>query len=152
MAGSTGWCGGVEEELIQLERKRNDALIEGNWAIYDSLLADEFFHAHVLGGVLEKKPHLEHLKAGRSKVRNVVLEELTVRPYGDVAVVTAISHVDIEHVDLAEVSRLTDVPIEELEQKGRKVTRHSRYLHVWVKKEGEWKLVARQATYAPAEE
>src|SRR5262245_47547872 len=40
-----GWCD-VKEDLIQLENKRNDALVAGDWATYDALLGDEFFHAH----------------------------------------------------------------------------------------------------------
>lgn len=147
---NVGWCG-AKEDLIQLEHKRNDALIAGDWAAYDALLGDEFFHAHVLGGVLQKAPHLAHLKAGKSKVKKVVVEDLEVRLYGDVAVVTAVSHVDITHVDLAEVARLTGVSLEDLMTKGQEITRHSRYLHVWAKKGDNWKLVARQATYVPEE-
>lgn len=143
------WAG-AKEDLIQLEHKRNDALIAGDWTAYDALLGDEFFHAHVLGGVLEKKPHVAHLKAGNSQVKKVVLEDVDVRLYGDdMAVVTAVSHVDIAHVDLAEVARLTGVSVEEVKKSGTEFTRSSRYLHVWAKRGGAWKLVARQATYLP---
>lgn len=145
-----GWCD-VKEDLVRLEHQRNDALIAGDWGAYDALLADEFFHAHVLGGVLEKAPHLAHLKAGNSKVKRVVLEDLDVRVYDDMAVVTAVSHVDIEHVNLSEVSRLTGVPVDEIKKSGTEFTRHSRYLHVWAKRGAGWKLVARQATYLPEE-
>jgi ketosteroid isomerase-like protein len=146
-----GWCG-PKEDLIQLEHQRNEALIAGDWAAYDALLGEEFFHAHVLGGVLQKEPHVAHLKAGNSKVKKVVLEDLDVRLYGDVAVVSAVSHVDIAHVDLAEVARLTGVSVEEIKKGGVEFTRHSRYLHVWAKKGAQWKLVARQATYLPEDQ
>lgn len=146
----SGLCD-AREEITDLERKRNDALVAQDWGAYDALLADEFFHAHVMGGILDKAPHLEHLRTGKSRVTSVVLEDLDVRLYGDVAVATAISHVDITHVDLEDVAKLTGVPLNELEKKGHQVTRHQRYLHVWVRKPEGWKLVARQATYLPDE-
>jgi ketosteroid isomerase-like protein len=141
--------GRIEQDILRLERKRNDALLADDWAIYDSLLGDEFFHAHVLGGVLEKGPHLEHLKTGKSKVTKILTEDFKVRLYGDVAVVTAVSHVDISHKDLDDVAKLTGVSKDDLMRKGETFTRHSRYLHVWVKNGNDWKLVARQATYLP---
>lgn len=143
-----GWTGD-KEELLQLEQKRYDALIAEDWAAYDALLGDEFFHAHVLGGILEKAPHFEHLKNGKSKVNKAVLEDLDVRMYGDVAVVIGVSHVDIVHKDLAGVSALTGVSTDDLEKKGAAFTRSSRHMHVWVKRAGQWKLVARQATNLP---
>lgn len=145
---AAGLCGD-KEELAQLEQKRYDALIAGDFAAYDALLGDEFFHNHVLGGSLAKGPHFEHLKDGKSQIRKAVLEDVDVRLYGDVAVVTGISHVDIEHMDVASVSGLTGVSEADLLKKGKTFTRSSRHLHVWVKRDGNWKLVARQATSLP---
>jgi ketosteroid isomerase-like protein len=143
---------GDKEDLLELEQKRYDALIAEDWAAYDALLGDEFFHAHVLGGILEKAPHFEHLKNGKSKVKKAVLEDLDVRLYGDVAVVIGVSHVDIVHTDLAGVSALTGVSTDDLNKKGAAFTRSSRHMHVWVKREGNWKLVARQATNLPEQQ
>lgn len=135
---------GDKEELVQLEHKRYEALIAQDWSTYDALLGDEFFHNHVLGGTLSKIPHFEYLKAGKSRIKKAVLEDLDVRLYGDVAVVTGISYVDLTHVDIEELAALTGVP-----HSPGDVTRGSRQLHVWVKREGRWQLVARQATYLP---
>jgi hypothetical protein len=137
---------GDEEELILLEHKRYEALIAGDWSAYDALLGDEFFHNHVLGGTLAKVPHFEYLKAGKSMIRSFVLEDLEVRLYGEVAVVTGVSHVDLTHVDIDELAALTGVS-----HSPGNITRHSRQLHVWAKREGKWKLVARQATYLPGQ-
>lgn len=139
------WAGD-KEDLLQLEQKRYDALIAADWAGYDALLGDEFFHAHVLGGILEKEPHFEHLKNGKSKVTKAVLEDLDVRLYGEVAVVIGVSHVDIVHTDLAQVSALTGVTTDDLAKKGAAFTRSSRHMHVWIRRAGKWQLVARQAT------
>ena len=59
-------------------------------------------------------------------------EDVTIRVYGDTAVVTGVQHIDVN-----------------LKGEDRKV--NLRYLHVWVNGPGGWKLVARQATNLPAQ-
>jgi ketosteroid isomerase-like protein len=81
------------------------------------------------GNVVQHIAH--HGRSGTVKVHQANREEPTIRSYGDVVVVTGITHVDVT-------------------LNGEDKTLHSRYLHVWVKKENDWKLVARQATYLPA--
>lgn len=56
-------------------------------------------------------------------------EDVEVRVYGDAAIVTGISTLRMKH---AVSGNLSDVK--------------SRYVHVWVRREGQWQLVSRQAT------
>ena len=121
---------GTEEDLNQLEEKRYAALIAGDWSALDSLLADEFFYNQAGGASVTKAAFLDYMKAGEAKVRKAVREETKIRFYGDMAVVTGISHVDVT-------------------VKGEDKVLHSRYLHIWTKKNDAWKLAARQATYLP---
>ena len=59
-------------------------------------------------------------------------EQFDIRFYGPVALVSAVSHLKMRH-------RVT----------GNESGIRSRYLHVWVKRDGRWKLVSRQATPMP---
>jgi ketosteroid isomerase-like protein len=124
-------AGPAEDQIEQLEQQRYAALIAGNWAAFDALLADEFFYNQAGGKSVPKAAYLATLRTGAVKVHQAMREEPTIRRYGDVVVVTGITHVDVT-------------------LNGEDKTFHSRYLHVWVKKENDWKLVARQATYLPA--
>jgi hypothetical protein len=54
------------------------------------------------------------MEAGAAKVKKAVREDTRIRLYGEVAVVTGISHVDVT-----------------LKREGK--TLHSRYLHVWAR-------------------
>lgn len=123
---------GTEEDINQLEEARYAALIAADWPAVDALLADEFFYNQGGGGSVTKAEFLAYMKAGDAKVRKVVREDALIRLYGDVAVVTGISHVEVT-------------------LKGEDKTLHSRYLHVWVKRGSGWQLAARQATYLPAQ-
>jgi len=124
--------GGTEDDLNQLEEARYAALIAADWPAVDAMLADEFFYNQGGGGSVSKAEFLAYMKAGDAKVHKAVRENALIRVYGDAAVVTGISHVDVT-------------------LKGEDKTLHSRYLHVWVKRGPGWQLVARQATYLPAQ-
>ncbi|MBI3530120.1 MAG: nuclear transport factor 2 family protein [Betaproteobacteria bacterium] len=121
---------GTEQDLNQLEENRYAALIAGDWAALDALLADEFFYNQGGGGSVSKLTFLDYMKAGDAKVRKAAREDTKIRLYGDTAVVTGVAHVDVT-------------------LKGEDKTLHSRYLHVWTKTPDGWKLAARQATYLP---
>ena len=120
----------VEEELNQLEERRYEALIGGDWQALEALLADEFFYNTASGASLSKSAFLDYMKSGAAIVKRAAREDAKVRGYGDVALVTGIVHIDVT-------------------LKGEDKTLHSRYLHVWVTGPAGWKLVARQATYLP---
>jgi ketosteroid isomerase-like protein len=123
---------GTEDELNQLEEARYAALIAADWPAVDALLADEFFYNQGGGGSVSKAEFLAYMKAGDAKVKKAVREDTRIRLYGDVALVTGISHVDVI-------------------LKGEDQTLHSRYLHVWARRGQGWQLFARQATYLPAQ-
>jgi len=123
---------GPEDEVEQAEQKRSQALLNGDVAALDALYADEFFYNQASGNSVAKSAYLPQFASGDIKVRKLVREGAKVRVYGDTAVVTAMQHIDVT-------------------LKGEDRTVHLRYLHVWVKTGGAWKLVARQATNLPAQ-
>lgn len=122
---------GADEALRALEEQRLGWLVKGDWAAYDALLGDEFIYNHAGGGTLPKAAYLQALHAGRTKVNQATAQGVTVRLYGNTALVTGTTHMQVT-------------------QQSKDKTQHSRYLHVWHNQGDGWKLVARQATYLPA--
>jgi len=121
---------GTEDDLNRLEEQRYAAAIVGDWPALDAILADEFYYNQASGNHVPKATYLEYLKTGAVKVKKAVRKDTQIKLYGDMAVVTGITDVDVT-------------------LKGEDKILHSRYLHVWAKKGQGWQLVARQATYLP---
>jgi len=124
--------GDTGDQIEQLEQQRSQAIINGDMATLDAMYASEWFYNRAGGDSLSKAAYFAFLSSGDVKVRRAVREDVTIRVYGDTAVVTGVQHIDVN-----------------LKGEDRKVD--LRYLHVWVKGTGGWKLVARQATNLPAQ-
>ena len=118
----------LDVEINSLEEGRYAALLSGDADAYASFLGDDFFYNTASGLTFTKDQYIKQVRAGNVKVRAARREPAKVFSYGDVAVVTGVSHVDVT-------------------LNGEDKTLDSRYLHVWAKQAGAWKLVARQATY-----
>lgn len=122
----------AEDEIDQAEQMRVQAIINADMQALNALYADEFFYNRAGGDSVTKAEFLPPFASGEVKVRKVNYEGRKIRVYGDTALVTGTQH-------------------NEVTIKGEDRTIHVRYLHVWVKKGGGWKLVARQATNLPAQ-
>ena len=120
------------DDIDQLDQKWAQAIINGDMKTFDALNADEFFYNRRGGDSFSKADYIAFLTSGDVKVRRAAREEVSVRVYGDTAVVTGIQHVD---VTVKGEDRKVDI----------------RYLHVWINGPGGWKLVARQATNLPVQ-
>ena len=120
------------DQIEQLEQQRSQAIVAGDIGTLDALYAREFYYNRAGGDSLSKADYFAFLRSGDVKVRRAVREDVTIRVYGDTAVVTGVQHNDVN-----------------LKGEDRKV--NLRYLHVWVNGPGGWKLVARQATNLPAQ-
>ncbi len=120
------------DQIEQLEQQRSQAIVAGDIGTLDALYANEFFYNRAGGDSLSKAAYFAFLASGDVKVRRAAREEVTIRVYGDTAVVTGIQHIDVN-------------------LKGQDTKLSLRYLHVWVNGPAGWKLVARQATNLPAQ-
>jgi ketosteroid isomerase-like protein len=120
------------DEIEQAEQTRAQALINADIQALDAIYADEFFYNRAGGDSVTKAEYLPSFASGEVRVHKVNYEGRKIRVYGDTALVTGTQH-------------------NEVTIKGENRTLHLRYLNVWVKKGGGWKLVARQATNLPAQ-
>src|SRR5262249_49298009 len=83
------------DRIEQLEQQRSQAILAGDMATLDALYANEFYYNRAGGDSLSKAEYFSFLTSGDIKVRRSVREDVTIRVYGDTAVVTGVQHNDI---------------------------------------------------------
>ena len=117
---------GVEQELRGLENQWQEALTRRDVAMLDRLMADDYVLTTVGGEVVNKARVLAEVKSANvtADVRNT---EVAVRLYRSVAVVTGTVLISGKFND-------------------KDVSTRSRYIKVYVKRQGQWRVVAAQAT------
>jgi ketosteroid isomerase-like protein len=114
----------AEQEIRQVEDNRREALLRGDTATVDHIFADEYIVTNQFGQIQTKTQMISALKSGELKFESVVEDDVSVRVYGDVAVLTG---------------RVTS------KHEGRE-TMQSRFTRVYVKRQGRWQTVAYQIT------
>jgi Domain of unknown function (DUF4440) len=120
------------EQIKQLERDRQDAFVRGDVATLEQSTSDDYTTINS-GGKLSDKPHMmSNLRAAKTKVLSVKLDDLKARIYGRVAVLTG--QYDDVHVT-----------------NGVRAAAHAVFTRVFVKDKGSWQAVAYQQTASPAE-
>ena len=117
---------GVEQELRSLENQWQEALTRRDVGMLDRLMADDYVLTTVGGEVVNKARVLAEVKSANATadVRNT---EVAVRVYGDVAIVTGLVLISGKFND-------------------KDVSTRSRYIKVYVKRQGQWQVVTAQAT------
>ncbi len=115
------------EAVRQAEHAWAQAAIKGDAAALDKILADDLTHTHGGGRTETKAQFLEAIRSGTQKYEAIDYGEINVRIYGSTAIVT--SEPNIRTVN-----------------SGQPSGSHSRFLHVFVKQGGTWRLVAHQST------
>lgn len=118
------------EELLAMERRFDAALLSGNAAELDGMLEERFFLNDFMGGVIPRAELLEYLGSGKLKFHGIVPHEVSVQHYGDTGLVTG----------WTEMKAGLQEEISEVK---------SRFLHVYTKKAGHWKMAAAQGTVVP---
>lgn len=117
---------GVEQELRELEARWQEALTRRDVAMLDRLMAEDYVLTTISGQVVNKTRVLAEVKSSNAtaEVRNT---DVVVRVYGDAAVVTGLVLIS---------GRFNN----------QDVSTESRYMKVYVKRKGQWRVVAAQAT------
>ena len=115
------------EAVRQAEHAWAQAAIKSDAAALDKILGDDLTHTHGGGRTESKAQFLEAIRSGAQKYEAIDYGEINVRIYGSTAIVT--SEPNIRTVN-----------------SGQPSSSHSRFLHVFVKQGGTWRLVAHQST------
>ena len=117
--------------IRDLEEELSDAVVAGDAAVFDRLLADDFTHTSHSGRFRNKAEWMADLRRGATKYTTFKTDDMSVRVYGDTAVVTG---------------RSTPTGTN---SRGEPIEGQYRYLRVWVKHDGNWQVVAFQGTRIP---
>lgn len=111
----------VLQEIMALERRRVEALIAGDVAALEKLMADDLVHVHGNGQLDDKAGYLHGVET-RYRFHSVERGDLSVRAYGDVAVVVGPLRQIVSVEGVEKPSRISAVATQ-----------------TWVRSGGSWK-------------
>lgn len=122
----------AEQELISLDKSWGEAGLHGDSAILERILADDFI-GNGPTGVATKAQNIAEAKTNAPNITNAtyVADEYTVRFLDPNTAV------------------MTHRAVEKGLNKGKEYNDQHRSMHVWVKRDGRWQVVASQATPIP---
>ena len=118
----------AEQAVRQVEDRRVKAMIDDDFAALDAVLADDLTYAHSSGALDTKASYLESLKSGKTKYLTFDRTPSVVRLYGDTAVITGAATLSL---------------------RGQAAPFSLRYTVVYVRRDGQWRMVAWQSTRLP---
>ena len=126
----------AEREIRELEAQFSQAVVKGDRAFYERVLADDFTHTSHTGVFKTRADFMaenkfdekKDLKSGRTRYDSYDVDDLAIHIYGDTAVATG------------------RTSPKGLNAAGQPISGRYRYLRVWVKRQGRWQVVAFQGT------
>jgi len=118
------------EELLAVERRFDLALLSADLAALEGILAEGFFLNDFMGGVVVRAELLNYLGEGKLKFQRLEPHELSVECYGDSGLVTGWTDMKVELQEAASELK-------------------SRFLHLFTRNGGSWKMAAAQGTVIP---
>jgi ketosteroid isomerase-like protein len=118
------------EEIRALEMQRYQAMVQGEFALLDTMLSDDLVFTHANGQIDVKKAFMDRLKSGILEYKSIETRDVKVRFYGTCSIVTGISLLNIKVKD-----EDRELPL--------------RFTTVYVKQENQWRVVAYQSTLLP---
>jgi len=116
-----------EDAIRALESQRAQALLKADTVALSQLVADDFVEISRLGTLRTKADNMREIANGTLRLTSVRYDSLSVRIYGDVAVLQGIA-------DNTGTFR------------GFPFTGKIRYTRVFVRRDGRWRAVAMQQT------
>jgi hypothetical protein len=122
-----------DETVLAADNARLQATIAGDDDALDRLVAGELTFVHANGRQDDKQTYLDSVRAGRIQYRTITRSETTLRVTGNVAVLCASVNVE--------------VTIE-----GNDLSSPVRYMSVWTKNAGSWRMLAIDMVRASAAE
>jgi ketosteroid isomerase-like protein len=120
------------QEVVDFRNRYIEAEENRDMAFLDKILADDFFALNPQGKLLNKEQQLENLKRPDRTLKVLNPRETKVQFYGDGKVAILTEHVTVDGTD-----------------RGRPFGGEYRFLRVFAKQNGEWKVVLAQGSPMP---
>ena len=115
----------IEQQLRQMNDEWVKALVRGDGATLNRIMADDFFFAYPMEGD-DKAQFIGDVVSGVVKVEYLTRENVTVRIWGNTAVLTAKDSAKWYY-------------------QGRDFSGHYKIAHIYSQRDGQWQLVSVQA-------
>ena len=120
------------QEVIAFRNRYIEAEEKRDTAFLDKILADDFFALNPQGRLLNKAQQLENLKRPDRTLKVSNARDTEVHFYGDGKVAVLTEHVTVDGMD-----------------KGKPFGGELRFLRVFAKQNGQWKVVLAQSSPVP---
>ncbi len=117
----------VESTITQLEREWVAAIVKKDPETIDKLMAEDFVGTSPTADTLTKQFALDDLRSGKYVVDSMVLDEISVNSYGDVAIAFSSQQ-------------------EKSHYQGKDTSGHYQFTDVWLKRDGQWRVIASHGT------
>jgi ketosteroid isomerase-like protein len=120
----------AEADVLRADDNRFEAMRKEDWNALDAALAEDLTYVHSTARLESKAEHIANLRAGKPHYRAIAPRDRKARVWGDVGIVNGVSEMHVERD--AKEQRFT-----------------VRYLAVYVKAAGMWRMTAWQSTRVP---
>lgn len=117
----------VVKLLSDIEEELASAWVAGDSSFHERILADDWRVIDITGRILTKADVLKEAFTGERQVTSGRIDQISVRPFGDWAIVTGRTHMTGRY-------------------KGEEMEVTLRFTDVFAYREGNWQVVASQAT------
>jgi ketosteroid isomerase-like protein len=120
--------GTTDEQTVRaMEAKRGEALLKADTSALSNMIADDFVEISRFGQIRTKADNMRDITSGALKLLSVKYEDMSVRLYGGVAVLTAVA----ENTGTF---------------RGNPFSARVRYTRIFVRRNGAWQAVQMQQT------
>jgi len=120
----------ADADVLRADDTRFEAMRKEDWHALDAALADDLTYVHSTARLETKAEHIANLKAGKPHYRGIAPRERRARVWGDVGIVNGVSEMHVE-------------------RDGKEQRFTVRYLAVYAKTSGMWRMTAWQSTKVP---
>ena len=120
----------AEADVLRADENRFEAMRKEDWNALDMALADDLTYVHSTARLESKAEHIGNLRAGKPHYRGIAPRERTARVHGDLGIVNGVSEMHVE-------------------RDGKEQRFTVRYLAVYAKTQGMWRMIAWQSTRVP---
>ena len=115
-----------EKAVMETEKQRFSAQVNGDVAVLDKVLANDLIYTHSGGGTDTKQSYIQSIRDGKTKYSAIDIEELKVRLYGNTAVINGMCL--LKAINNGEI-----------------INNHLRYISIYVRNANQWQMVAWQS-------
>lgn len=120
----------TEEDLIALDKAWAAAVVANDVASVEKICAPDLIYSHSDGQIDSYDVYLNRLRNKTSNYQAIDISKISAKLYGDTAVVTVRAFFKV----------LSD---------GQQIANDLAYTHVYLKRDGEWKMIAHQSARMP---